>query len=93
MTWRDIFINRCRVKFDGCYISKITYQRLGENSFQDQFYRPVQIVEYFRLIRFFPNGDLFTMTSADELQVSVNKLKNKRSAMQSREILKGLKFN
>lgn len=89
MTWRDIFINRCRVMFDGCYISKITYQRLGENSFQDQFYRPVQIVEYFRLIRFFPNGDLIMMTSADELQVSVNRLKNKRNAMQAREILKG----
>jgi flagellin-specific chaperone FliS len=29
------------------------------------------------------------MTSADELQNSVNRLKNKRNAMQSREILKG----
>lgn len=89
MTWRDIYIKRCRVLFDGCYISKITYQRLGENSFQDQFYRPVQIVEYFRLIRFFPNGELIMMTSADELQLSVNKLKNKKNAMQSKDILRG----
>lgn len=89
LTWREIFINRCRVLFDGCYICKINYQRLGENSFQDQFYRPVQIVEYFRLIRFFADGTLFMMTSADELQNSVNRLKNPKIAMQSREILKG----
>lgn len=89
MTWRDIFMNRCRIMFEGCYISKITYQRLGENSFQDQFYRPVQIVEYFRLIRFFPSGDLIMLTSADELQNSVNKLRNKRLALQSREVLRG----
>ncbi|CAH1729349.1 unnamed protein product [Chironomus riparius] len=89
LTWRDIYINRCRVLFDGCYICKINYQRLGENSFQDQFYRPVQIVEYFRLIRFFADGTLFMMTSADELQNSVNRLKNPKIAIQSREILKG----
>ena len=89
LTWREIYINRCRVLFDGCYICKINYQRLGENSFQDQFYRPVQIVEYFRLIRFFADGTLFMTTSADELQNSVNRLKNPKIAMQSREILKG----
>lgn len=88
-TWRDMFINRPRVNFNGCYISKINYQRYGENSFQDQFYRPLQTVEYFRLIRFLPNGKMLMMTSADELQVSVNKLKNVQNAMQSRDILKG----
>jgi F-box protein 9 len=89
LTWREIFINRCRVLLDGCYICKISYQRLGENSFQDQFYRPVQIVEYFRLIRFFADGTLFMMTSADDLQNSVNRLKNPKIAMQSRDILRG----
>lgn len=84
-----MFITRPRVKFNGCYISKVTYERYGENSFQDQFYRPVQIVEYFRLLRFLPNGTLLMLTSADDLQLSVNKLKNKVGAMQSRDILKG----
>lgn len=88
-TWRDMFITRPRVNFSGCYISKINYQRYGENSFQDQFYRPLQTVEYFRLIRFLSNGKMLMMTSADELQVSVNKLKNIQNAMQSRDVLKG----
>lgn len=89
LTWREMFITRPRVSFNGCYISKINYQRLGENSYQDQFYRPVQIVEYFRLIRFFPDGKMFMMTSSDELQTSINKLKNVQNALNSRDILKG----
>lgn len=88
-TWREMFMTRPRVNFNGCYISKINYQRYGENSFQDQFYRPVQIVEYFRLIRFLPNGKLLMMTSADELQLSVSKLKNIQNSMQARDVLKG----
>lgn len=88
-TWREMFITRPRVNFNGCYISKINYQRYGENSFQDQFYRPLQLVEYFRLIRFLPNGQTLMVTSADELQVSVNRLKNVQNAMQSRDVLKG----
>lgn len=89
MTWRTMFKSRCRVLFDGCYICKVNYQRMGESSFQDQFYRPVQIVEYFRLIRFLPSKQLLMMTSADDLQNSVNKLKNVKTAMQSRDILIG----
>lgn len=85
-TWREMFLTRPRVNFNGCYISKINYQRYGENSFQDQFYRPLQLVEYFRLIRFLPNGTILMMTSADELQTSVSKMKN---FQQSREILRG----
>ena len=88
-TWREMFITRPRVNFNGCYIAKINYQRYGENSFQDQFYRPLQIVEYFRLIRFLPNGTLLMMTSADELQTSVNKIKSVQNALQSRDVLKG----
>ncbi|EDW81520.1 uncharacterized protein Dwil_GK12109 [Drosophila willistoni] len=74
-SWRDMFIRRERVHFSGCYISKTTYLRMGENSFQDQFYRPVQLVEYYRYIRFMPDGKVLMMTSADEPAQGVNKLK------------------
>lgn len=33
-TWRQMFIERPRVCFNGCYISKTTYLRYGERSFQ-----------------------------------------------------------
>lgn len=75
-TWRQMFIERERVLFNGCYISKTTYLRLGENSFQDQYYRPVQLVEYYRYIRFLPDGTVLMMTSSDEPSQGVTKLKN-----------------
>lgn len=75
-SWRDMFIRRDRVLFNGCYISKTTYLRMGENSFQDQFYRPVQLVEYYRYIRFLPDGKVLMMTSADEPAQGVSKLKH-----------------
>ncbi|XP_017103380.2 F-box only protein 9 [Drosophila bipectinata] len=74
-SWRDMFIRRERVHFNGCYISKTTYLRMGENSFQDQYYRPVQLVEYYRYIRFMPDGKVLMMTSADEPAQGVNRLK------------------
>lgn len=32
--WREMYIHRHRVLFHGCYISKASYMRYGENSFQ-----------------------------------------------------------
>lgn len=74
-SWRDMFIRRERVLFHGCYISKTTYLRMGENSFQDQFYRPLQLVEYYRYMRFLPDGKVLMMTSADDPAQGVTKLK------------------
>lgn len=86
-TWREMYINRPRVHFHGCYISRTSYLRYGENSFQDQFYRPVQLVEYYRYFRFFADGKVLMLTSAEEPQNCVGKLKN-RYALQA-EILHG----
>lgn len=86
-SWRQMFIERERVLFGGCYISKTTYLRMGENSFQDQYYRPVQLVEYYRYLRFLPDGTVYMMTSADDPQQGVTKLKNLQQLRP--DILKG----
>ena len=39
----------------GCYISKLSYVRAGEKSL-DSYYRPFHMVEYYRYVRFFPDG-------------------------------------
>lgn len=75
-SWRQMFLERERILFNGCYISKTTYLRMGENSFQDQYYRPVQLVEYYRYIRFLPDGTVLMMTNSDEPTQGVTKLKN-----------------
>lgn len=76
-SWRQMFIERPRVHFHGCYISKTTYIRHGENSFQDQFYRPWHLVEYFRYLRFFPEGLVLMLTTSDDPAVSVRELKHR----------------
>lgn len=76
-SWRNMFIERPRVNFNGCYISKTTYIRHGENSFQDQFYRPWHLVAYYRFLRFFPDGIVLMLTSPDEPAQCVSQLKNK----------------
>ncbi|XP_073991719.1 F-box only protein 9 isoform X2 [Rhodnius prolixus] len=65
-SWREMFITRPRLHYSGVYISKATYVRLGENQFQDQFYRPWRIVIYFRYLRFFVDGRVLMLTTPDE---------------------------
>ena len=38
-SYREMFISRPRLQFNGCYISKTSYVRPGENSFQDTNYQ------------------------------------------------------
>ncbi|XP_050074698.1 F-box only protein 9 [Anopheles maculipalpis] len=86
-SWREMYISRPRILFHGCYISRTSYLRSGENSFQDQFYRPIQLVEYYRYFRFFADGKVLMLTTADEPQQCVVKLKP-RCPTQN-EILRG----
>lgn len=75
LSWREMFISRPRLLFNGCYISKTTYIRDGENSFQDQFYRPWHLVKYYRYLRFFPEGKVLMLTSAEEPNQCVGTLR------------------
>lgn len=81
-----MYIERPRVCFNGCYISKTSYLRYGERSFQDQFYRPVHLVVYYRYIRFFPDGSVLVMQSTDEPAHTVAKLQHNKNRP---DILKG----
>lgn len=63
--YRDMFIHRPRLQFSGCYISKTSYVRQGENSFQDTNYQPWHLVNYFRYLRFYPDRTAVMSTTAD----------------------------
>lgn len=84
-----MFYERYRVLFSGVYISKTSYFRYGENSFQDQFYRPIHLIEYYRFIRFFPDGSLMMHTSADDPQQSVAKLRHEANSISDTTIHTG----
>lgn len=65
--WRDYFITNPRVHLNGCYIAKISYMREGERGFQDhELYKAWHMIQYYRLIRFFPGGKIVMATIADE---------------------------
>jgi len=77
-SFRRMLLERPHLLFDGCYISKVTYVRQGEQSC-DQFYRPFHLVEYYRYVRFFPDGVVLMYVNADEPLQSLPKLTNKQS--------------
>ncbi|KAJ8724604.1 hypothetical protein PYW08_016078 [Mythimna loreyi] len=74
-SWRQMFVQRPRVQLNGVYISKTTYIRHGENSFQDQFYKPWYLIDYYRYLRFFSEGLVLMYTTAEEPATCVNHLK------------------
>ncbi|XP_051936506.1 F-box only protein 9 isoform X1 [Hippocampus zosterae] len=65
LSWREMFLQRPRVRFDGVYISRTSYIRQGEQSL-DGFYRPWHHVDFYRYLRFFPDGTVLMLTTPEE---------------------------
>ena len=55
VSWRQMFLEQPHPNFNGVYISRNTYFRKGEAD-DDGLYRPWHMVEYYRYVRFFPDG-------------------------------------
>ncbi|XP_039546430.1 F-box only protein 9 [Pimephales promelas] len=81
-SWREMFLERPRVRFDGVYISKTSYIRQGEESL-DGFYRAWHQVEYYRYLRFFPDGQAMMLTTPEDPLAAVPRLRSKNSRMDS----------
>ncbi|XP_072416461.1 F-box only protein 9 isoform X1 [Chiloscyllium punctatum] len=72
-SWRQMFLERPRVRFDGVYINKTTYIRQGEESL-DGFYRAWHQVEYYRYLRFFPDSQVIMLTTPEDPQSIIPRL-------------------
>jgi len=70
-TYRSQFRHRPRIRFDGCYISTVNYTRPGtSNQSQYTWTSPVQIVTYYRYLRFFRDGSAISLlTTAEPIDV------------------------
>lgn len=79
-SWREMFLQRPRVRFDGVYISKTSYIRQGEESL-DGFYRAWHHVEYYRYLRFFPDGHVIMLTSPEDPLTVVPRLRTRNTRM------------
>lgn len=66
-TYRGQFRHRPRIRFNGCYISTVNYQRQG-GAAQSQFtwVNPIHIVTYYRYLRFFRDGTVISLLTTSE---------------------------
>ncbi|KAI8146151.1 hypothetical protein BJV82DRAFT_600692 [Fennellomyces sp. T-0311] len=62
--WFRMFIERPRLRFDGVYISVCQYTRPGISD--NSWIHPVQLVTYYRYLRFFPDGTMIKYLSTDQ---------------------------
>jgi len=76
--WRNFYLSSAKINFNGVYISKMTYIREGERSFQDhESYRAWHMVEYYRLVRLFPGGRILMTLSAEDPGLTAKLMNNK----------------
>lgn len=81
-SWREMFLRRPHVRFDGVYISKTSYIRQGEESL-DGFYRAWHQVEYYRYLRFFTDGHVIMLTTPEGPLSIVSRLRTRNTRMDS----------
>ncbi|KIW00930.1 hypothetical protein, variant [Verruconis gallopava] len=65
-TYRQMFRQRPRIRFNGCYISTVNYTRPGVAATSVTWNSPVFIVTYYRYLRFFRDGSLISLLSTSE---------------------------
>ncbi|XP_022104522.1 LOW QUALITY PROTEIN: F-box only protein 9-like [Acanthaster planci] len=82
ISWRQMFLERPHPNFNGLYISRNTYFRKGEAD-DDGLYRPWHMVEYYRYVRFFPDGVMLMYSAPDEPKLIVGKLRSQTTTLQS----------
>ena len=66
-SYRHMFHNRPRLRFNGCYISTVNYIRPGgSTASQVTWNTPVHIVTYYRYLRFFRDGRCASLLTTNE---------------------------
>lgn len=73
-SWRQMYLERPHLQYNGVYISKSIYYRQGEPSV-DNFYQPWHQVEYYRYVRVFSDGVMLMYNTPDEPQNVITKLR------------------
>ncbi|PKS12769.1 hypothetical protein jhhlp_000980 [Lomentospora prolificans] len=70
-SWKQMWRNRPRIRFNGCYIATVNYIRSGiANANHITWNSPVHIVTYYRYLRFFRDGTVISvLTTAEPVEV------------------------
>lgn len=70
--WRTVFINQPRLRLNGCYIAACHYARPGLS--EDAWVRVIHVVEFYRSVRFLPDGTALSLLTTDPPSETVRKL-------------------
>ena len=62
-SWKDMYLDRCHLHFNGIYVSRNTYLKQGATEWKVR--NPVHLVAYYRYVRFFPDGTYLYRTSPE----------------------------
>ncbi|KAF2122444.1 hypothetical protein BDV96DRAFT_481051 [Lophiotrema nucula] len=66
-TFRTLFRQRPRIRFNGCYISTVNYTRPGASSPTSiSWNSPIHIVTYYRYLRFLRDGTVISLLTVSE---------------------------
>jgi F-box protein 9 len=66
-TYRNMFRQRPRIRFNGCYISTVNYTRPGASSATSVSWNsPILIVTYYRYLRFLRDGTCISLLTTSE---------------------------
>lgn len=63
-SWRDMYLDRPHLRFDGLYVARNTYVRMGATEWRARG-NPVHLVAYYRYCRFFPDGTFLYRTTPE----------------------------
>jgi len=68
-SWRRMWLQRPRIRIDGLYVSRNTYIHTGVTEWQ--FKKTVNVVCYYRYLRFFPSGKFLYKISPDKIKDAI----------------------
>ncbi|WFC97007.1 hypothetical protein MBRA1_003674 [Malassezia brasiliensis] len=71
--WRDLFVYEPRVRQHGVYIAACTYTQQGLSE-ENVWVRVLHVVQFYRYLRFFPNGRCLSWLTTDAPRDTVHQL-------------------
>ena len=78
--YRSLFMDTPRVRHEGVYISRCTYMRQGLS--ESSFLQPIHLVTYYRYLRFYRDGTVMSVLTAQEPAQVVHKICKSKAAQQ-----------
>ncbi|PWY99133.1 hypothetical protein BCV70DRAFT_163734 [Testicularia cyperi] len=71
--WRTVFVNQPRVRLNGCYIAACHYARRGMSE-ESAWINVIHVVEFYRSVRFLPDGTALSLLTTESPSETVRKL-------------------